>query len=70
MSFSAYLAHGGLGNFDELIFVGVTVIFVAMMGISWVRSRNIEPDFDDEQTPKKKNDDASADDSADHFRLD
>lgn len=71
MSLSAYLAHGGLGNYDELIFAGVAVIFVVMMGISWVRSRNIEPDFDDDEpTPKQKNDDASPDDSADHFRLD
>ncbi|MBZ0288515.1 MAG: hypothetical protein K8I30_12935 [Anaerolineae bacterium] len=40
MSIPIILAHGSLGVFDELIFFGVGVIFLAMMGISWLRSRN------------------------------
>ncbi len=69
------LAHGTLGNWDEMIFLGVSVIFVVMMGISWVRSRNIEPEFDDIDVLKTSvidNDGdipASADES-DRFRLD
>lgn len=59
------LAHGGLGNWDESIFLGVSVIFILMMGVSWVRSRNIEPDFD-EQTPSENKDE---DVSSDHFKL-
>ena len=66
MSFYTYLAHGALGNFDELIFIGVSVIFVAMMGISWIRSRNME--FEDDEAPVVPSEAGQED--ADHFRLD
>ncbi|MEQ8678012.1 MAG: hypothetical protein RLP44_00205 [Aggregatilineales bacterium] len=59
------LAHGGLGGWDEFIFVGVAVIFIIMMAISWVRSRNIEPEFDDERRPNMQDDDPASD----HFKL-
>jgi len=36
------LAHGALGGYDEIIFVGVAAAFLVMMGISWFRSRNDE----------------------------
>lgn len=53
------LAHGALGPYDEIIFLGVAVIFVVMMGVSWVRSRNLPPESlgapesqpDDSDTP-------------------
>jgi len=45
------LAHGALGSYDELLFIGVAVIFLVMMGISWVRSRNLPPPVDDAGTP-------------------
>ncbi|MBA3869452.1 MAG: hypothetical protein H0X30_09880 [Anaerolineae bacterium] len=32
------LAHGALGDFDELIFLSIAAIFLIMMGIAWVRS--------------------------------
>ncbi len=38
------LAHGALGAFDEVIFISVILIFLTMMGISWIRSREIEDD--------------------------
>jgi hypothetical protein len=41
------LAHGALGPYDELIFAAVGIIFLAMMGISWVRSRHEPDDADD-----------------------
>lgn len=44
------LAHGTLGPYDELLFIGIAVIFVVMMGISWVRSRT-SPPLDDAETP-------------------
>ena len=60
------LAHGALGPWDELIFLGVAAIFLTMMGISWVRSRTnnatIE-DTDDSSTAADEN-------SPEHFRLD
>lgn len=42
------LAHGALGPYDEIIFLGVAVIFVVMMAVSWVRSRNTPPPVDDD----------------------
>jgi hypothetical protein len=41
------LAHGALGPWDEVIFLGIAVVFMIFMGISWVRSRAMEPDFED-----------------------
>lgn len=38
------LAHGSLGEWDELIFLSIAAIFLIMMGISWVRSRVSTPD--------------------------
>lgn len=40
------LAHGTLGIYDELIMIGAVVIFLIMMGISWVKSRNTRPEFE------------------------
>ncbi|MEO8392534.1 MAG: hypothetical protein ABI700_06045, partial [Chloroflexota bacterium] len=42
------LAHGALGPYDELIMGSAAVIFLIIMGISWVRSRNTRPEFEDE----------------------
>jgi hypothetical protein len=61
-----YLAHGTLGPWDEMIFIGVAAIFFIMMGISWVRSRAEEPDLMDAASPSDSDDP----DSADHIRLD
>ncbi|MDZ4670426.1 MAG: hypothetical protein SH821_06115 [Phototrophicales bacterium] len=58
------LAHGALGIWDELIFLGVAVLFLIFMAVSWVRSRAIPPTIEDTPMP----DDISADKS--HFRLD
>lgn len=41
------LAHGGLGNWDEFFFLGIALVFTAFMGISWWRSRDFEPEYDD-----------------------
>lgn len=38
--FPVVLAHGALGAFDEIIFLGVGVVFLVLMGISWLRSRD------------------------------
>ena len=44
------LAHGALGPFDEIIFIGIAVIFVAMMALSWFRSQAMtEDEFEDEE---------------------
>lgn len=41
------LWHGVLGPYDELIFLSIAVIFLMMMGVSWLMSRNME--FEDEE---------------------
>ncbi|MBC7811367.1 MAG: hypothetical protein H7175_09475, partial [Burkholderiales bacterium] len=68
------LAHGALGAFDEVIFLSVGFLFIVVMGISWVHSRNNPPvDDADSAEPTADTDAASpATDSAapDHFRLD
>jgi hypothetical protein len=66
MHFPVILAHGALGPYDELIMGGAAVIFLVMMGISWVRSRNTRPEFEEEDKrvePEKA-------DEPDRFRLD
>jgi len=35
------LAHGALGPFDEIIFLSIAIVFLVMMGISWVRSQQL-----------------------------
>ena len=39
MRFPPLLAHGALGNWDELIFLGVAIAFVILMAASWLRAR-------------------------------
>jgi hypothetical protein len=60
------LAHGALGPYDELIFLGVAVIFVVMMGVSWVRSRNTQPPINDPPPTR----DAPESDGPNHISLD
>jgi cytoskeletal protein RodZ len=44
------LAHGALGPYDELIFLGVAVVFLVMMGVSWFQTRMTEYDDDQRRT--------------------
>ncbi len=44
------LAHGSLGEWDELIFLSIAAIFLIMMGIAWVRSRVTTPEALEEPT--------------------
>ncbi len=59
------LAHGALGWFDEILFIGVGLAFVAMMVRSWLRSRSLPPADDSAPQP-----DTIMSNSSDHFRLD
>lgn len=69
MPFPVILAHGALGNWDELIFLSVAAIFIVMMGISWVRSRNTEPDFAKTPPGDEPNTDTPESESPDRFEL-
>lgn len=77
MEIPIILAHGALGNFDEVIFFSVGGIFAIVMGISWVKSRMTELDFDDDlddpEKAKRSEIETDVDDDnerSDHFRLD
>lgn len=79
MPFVPILAHGALGIFDELIFISVAAIFLVMMGISWVNSRNQSAEATEaeltqaeETPPSPRNLSQPANDepeTAGHFRL-
>lgn len=66
MDVPVILAHGALGNWDEIIFIGVAAVFLVMMGISWIRSRNTPLDTpENHETPIRTSEQAE-----DRFRLD
>lgn len=67
MSIHILLAHGSLGNWDEVIFLSIAAVFLIMMGISWIRSRANAPDEAEAPPPSKPT--ASEGDSQDHFPL-
>lgn len=64
------LAHGALGPYDELILLGAVAIFLVFMGISWVRSRNTRPEFEQKRSETSSPDHADKTDAPDHFHLD
>ncbi len=66
------LAHGALGPLDEIIFIGVAVIFIGMMGVTWFRSQSMETEETDEapEAQPRVVDDAAEAPSPDRFRLD
>ena len=51
------LAHGALGPFDEIIFLSIAVVFLVMMGVSWVRSQQL-PEEETEATDESREPDA------------
>ena len=61
------LAHGALGNFDEIIFVSIAVIFVGMMGVSWFRSQQLSDDDPDTLPPDEITNDVVP--NNEHFEL-
>lgn len=67
-----FLAHGALGYWDEVIFIGIVVIFIGFMASSWIKSRN-EALYTDDDTPQTRTrDDAptpNPPDSEDRFEL-
>jgi hypothetical protein len=65
------LAHGALGGWDELVFLGVAAIFLTMMGISWVKNRNntLQPENPEAPTTAEPTPTPSETDTPDHFRL-
>ncbi|NWF70510.1 MAG: hypothetical protein HXY40_15590 [Chloroflexi bacterium] len=62
------LAHGALGPYDEVIFLGVIALFITFMALSWILSRNTKPKFDRE--PVVDSPSSHQDDSPERFKLD
>lgn len=60
------LAHGALGAWDELIFLGIAVIFTGMVIYTWFKSRSLEPELIDTESSQP---DASDEQSHDHIAL-
>ncbi len=61
------LAHGALGYWDEAIFMGIVVIFIGFMVMSYIKSRNTPPPFDSSSPPPT---DSTQPDSPKRFELD
>jgi hypothetical protein len=68
MPYPILLAHGALGPWDELIFLCVFVVFIAIMGVAWARSRAIGDD-DLEETIEAAADDHTDNEADDRFAL-
>ncbi len=56
-------AHGTLGDWDELIFLGIAAVFIVMMVVSWVMSRS--PELADPPESSEE----STESSDEHFEL-
>ncbi|MEM9950868.1 MAG: hypothetical protein AAF846_04665 [Chloroflexota bacterium] len=63
------LAHGALGWYDELVFLGIIVIFTGLMFVSWFRSRGEDYDETD-LMPNSPQSDVQSLDSSERFQLD
>ena len=70
MQLPVILAHGALGPYDELIMLGAVVVFLIMMGISWVKSRNTRPQFEQAREDDAQREVVEQREDAEHFRLD
>ena len=60
------LAHGALGWWDDLVFLGIITIFVGIMIFSWFRSRGDDFADTDLMSPANTN---MEDESGERFEL-
>jgi hypothetical protein len=42
-------AHGLVGVLDEVLYVGIALVFTLFIGLSWWRSRGFEPEMEDSE---------------------
>jgi hypothetical protein len=66
MTIHYMLLHGSLGWGDELIFIGVAIVFIVLMAIQWVIIRT----RDDVPAQPPADTAADTDEEPDRFRLD
>lgn len=43
------LAHGAVGPWDDILVVGIAIVFTGFMVYSWFKSREFEPILEDEE---------------------
>lgn len=48
------LAHGAVGPWDDILVVGIAIVFTGFMVYSWFKSRNFEPVLEDENETDEK----------------
>lgn len=63
------LAHGALGAFDEIVFIGVVVVFLAMMALSWFRSQQLTDEMPDQDSKPSQDTVQSSPNNTDRFEL-
>jgi hypothetical protein len=66
MFWTTLIAHGVFGPYDEIIVPLIALVFLALIGITWLRSRNTFVAPPPPETPDKTK--PESDDS--HFTLD
>lgn len=52
MEMRIIVAHGALGPLDEVMTLGVAVVFLVMMIVSWIRGRDNEVSLDENEESK------------------
>jgi hypothetical protein len=62
-----FIAHGALGAYDELIYLGIAIVFTGFMVVSWIRGRNQLPEEETENPVEPAAPDSEP--SPDHFKL-
>ncbi len=73
MLWTTLLAHGVLGPYDEVILPIIGIAFIALLLVTWFKSRGLEPLDEDAPDSLPKSDappTAQTTPDSDHFRLD
>ncbi len=65
-----YLAHGALGVWDEVIFLSIAAIFLIVMAVAWVKSRNTDLDPEDSEVPNTEAPQPQSAAPSERFKLD
>lgn len=63
------LAHGALGALDEIVFIGVVVVFLAMMALSWFRSQQLTEEMPNDNSKPPQDTVQSSPNNTDRFKL-
>jgi hypothetical protein len=70
MYWTTLIAHGVLGAYDEVVVPLVALVFLALIGITWLRSRNAVAAPPPPSAKPKQTDTAKSEGDDSHFTLD